>query len=140
MAGPRAPAADGSRDHTPGRSPQSARPRAGGRQGRERGGASRGSSTPRGPSRRSSAGRPSPSHPIPSLGGPRPYLWARGCRRRTVLGSGEPSPAWAQRRPAAAGSPAGRLLMARRAPKHCGRGHGGAFLLVLFAGSEPGRS
>lgn len=30
--------------------------------------------------------------------------------------------------------------MARRAPKHCGRGHGGAFLLVLFAGSEPGRS
>lgn len=25
-------------------------------------------------------------------------------------------------------------------PEHCDRGHGGAFLLVLFAGSEPGRS
>ncbi|XP_074193161.1 uncharacterized protein LOC141572321 [Rhinolophus sinicus] len=88
----------------------SARRRAGRSQGRERGGASPGSSAPSGPSPPSSVG-----HPSPSLRGPRPYLWARGCRVRRVLGSSEVSLGRDQRRPATAGSPAEPLLMACRA-------------------------
>lgn len=81
MAGPRAPAAYGSRDHTLGRRLQSALPRAGERQGRERGGASRGPSAPSGLSRRSSAGRPSPSHPsaVPALTSRREGAVCKGC-------------------------------------------------------------
>ena len=81
MAGPRAPGAYGSREHTLGRRLQSARPRAGERQGRERDGASHGPSAPSGPSRRSSAGRPSPSHPsaVPALTSGRESAGCEGC-------------------------------------------------------------
>lgn len=103
--------AEGSGDHTPARRPRSARPRAALGLGRGRGGARRGPGAPSGPSPR--ARRPPLS--IPALGGPRPYLWARRCRLRRGLRSGEPPPGRAQRRPATAGWPAGPLLMARGA-------------------------
>ncbi|XP_045702987.1 translation initiation factor IF-2-like [Phyllostomus hastatus] len=109
VGGSLSPSRVGLRDHTLGRRPRSASPRAGeGREERSR--ANPGPSAPSGRSPRSSAGRPSPS-----LRGPRPYLCARGCRLRRVLGSREVSPSRAQWRSATAGSPAEPLLMACRA-------------------------